>query len=144
MHAHKSRHTHAHHAHTHDLYAHMYTCTHWGRMGHLAKFCYDRIKNLNFANKFVWVRKGANPLCGDKRGRIIAGVGVVFISPQNHILPRAFSLTESCSNNVAEYNALLIGVQLAHGIGVRYLKAYGDSKRLSIRLKANMRSVTRI
>ena len=37
---------------------------------------------------------------GPKR-KIIAGVGVVFISPQNHVLLRAFSLTESCSNNVA-------------------------------------------
>ena len=46
------------------------------------------------------------------KGKIIAGVGVVFISPKNHILPRAFSLTESCSNNIAEYNALLIGLQL--------------------------------
>ena len=27
----------------------------------LAKFCYDRIHDLNFANRFVWVRKGANP-----------------------------------------------------------------------------------
>ena len=62
------------------------------------------------------------------KGRIIAGVGVVFISPQNHVLPRAFSLTKSCSNNVARYNALLIGLQLAHGTGVRYLEAYGDSK----------------
>ena len=31
-------------------------------------------------------------------------------------------------HNVAEYNALLIGLQLAHGMGVRYLEAYGDSK----------------
>ena len=46
------------------------------------------------------------------KGKIIAGVGVVFISPQNHVLPRAFSLTEPCSNNVTEYNALLIGLQL--------------------------------
>ena len=57
------------------------------------------------------------------RGRIIAGVGVVFICSQNHVLPKAFSLTESCSNNVAEYNALLIGLQLAHGMGVHYLEA---------------------
>ena len=56
------------------------------------------------------------------KGRIIAGVRVVFIFPQNHVLPRAFSLTESCSNNVAEYNALLIGLQLAHGMGARYPK----------------------
>ena len=59
----------------------------------------------------------------------------MFISPQNHVLPRAFSLTESCSNNVAEYNALLIGLQLAHGMGVRYLEAYGDSKLIINQVK---------
>jgi len=37
------------------------------------------------------------------RGNIVAGVGVVLISPQNYVIPRAFSLTELCSNNVAEY-----------------------------------------
>jgi len=42
------------------------------------------------------------------KDKIIAGVGVVFISPPNHVLPRVFSLTEPCSNNVAEYNALLL------------------------------------
>ena len=62
MHAHKSRHIHASHVHSHNtLYAHVYTCTHCGRKGHLAKFCYDRIHDSNLANKFVWVRKGANP-----------------------------------------------------------------------------------
>ena len=62
MHAHHIRHTHAPHVHTHNtMYAHVYTCTHCGRKGHLAKFCYDRIHDSNFINKFVWVRKGANP-----------------------------------------------------------------------------------
>ena len=62
MHAHHTRHTHASHAHTYDtMYAHVYTCTHCGRKGHLAKFCHDRLNDSNFANKFVWVRKGANP-----------------------------------------------------------------------------------
>ena len=62
------------------------------------------------------------------RGHIIAGVGVVLVSPQNYVIPRAFSLTEPCSNNVAEYIALLIGMQIADEIGVKNLKAYGDSK----------------
>jgi len=35
---------------------------------------------------------------------------------------------KSCSNNVAEYNALLIGIQLAEEIGVKKLEVYGDSK----------------
>jgi len=28
------------------------------------------------------------------KGKTIASMGVVFISPQNHVLPRAFSLTD--------------------------------------------------
>ena len=51
--------------------------------------------------------------------KIIARGGVVFVSPENHVLSRAFSLTESCSNNIAEYNALLIVLQVARQIGVR-------------------------
>ena len=53
---------------------------------------------------------------------------VIFVSPENHVLSRAFSLTKSCSNNVAEYNTLLISLQLSQQMGVQYLKAYGDSK----------------
>ena len=44
------------------------------------------------------------------------------------MIPHAFSLTEPCSNNIAEYNAFLIRVQLAEEIGVKNLEAYGDSK----------------
>ena len=58
MHAHSARHTsHAHHAHTHTthMYARVYKCTHRGHKGHLAKFYFDRINYLNFANKSAWV-----------------------------------------------------------------------------------------
>ena len=61
MHAHHPRHTHASHDHHYTLYAHVYTCTHCGRKGHLAKFCFDRIHDENLATKFVWVRKDTNP-----------------------------------------------------------------------------------
>ena len=53
---------------------------------------------------------------------------MVLVSPQNYVIPRAFSLTEPCSTNVAEYNALLIAMQIANEIGVKSLEAYGDSK----------------
>src|SRR3954464_8106873 len=62
------------------------------------------------------------------RGGLVAGVGIVLISPRNHVIPGAFSLIEPCTNNVAEYNALLICLQLAHQLGVRNLQAYGDSE----------------
>jgi len=69
------------------------------------------------------------------KGKIVAGVGVVFISPGNHVLPHAFSLTEPCSNNVVEYNALLIGLHLTQQMGVQYLEAYGDSKLIINQVK---------
>jgi len=59
---------------------------------------------------------------------IVAGVGVVLISLHNYVIPHAFLLTEPCSNNILEYNALLIGMQLAEEIGIKNLKAYSDSK----------------
>ena len=71
----------------------------------------------------------------EPNGKVVAGVKVVFISPENHFLPRAFSLTEPCSSNVAEYNALLIGLHLAQQMGVRYLEAYGDSKLIINQVK---------
>jgi len=70
------------------------------------------------------------------KSKIVAGLGVVFISPENHVLPCAFSLTEPCSNNVAEYNALLLGLHLAQQMGVQYLEAYGDSKLIINQIKS--------
>ena len=64
------------------MLTHMIPCmpmctTHCGRKGHLAKFCYDRLNTSNFANKFVWVRKGANPL-GPKRAWVQKTTPIVF------------------------------------------------------------------
>ena len=36
---------------------------------------------------------------------------------------------------MAEYNALLIGLQLTHEMGVRYLEAYSDSKLIVNQVK---------
>jgi len=49
-------------------------------------------------------------------------VGIVLISQHNYVIPHAFSLTESCSNNVSEYNALFIRMQLAEEIGSKISK----------------------
>ena len=62
------------------------------------------------------------------RGNIVAWVGVALVSLWNYMVPCAFLLAESYTNNVTEYNALLISMQLAQEIGVKHLKAYGDSK----------------
>ncbi|XP_020250170.1 uncharacterized protein LOC109827577 [Asparagus officinalis] len=65
----------------------------------------------------------ANP----NRG-ITTGVGVVLVSPNGHVILRGFSLIEPYTNNVAEYNALLLRMQLAEELNIRYIEAYGDSQ----------------
>ena len=69
----------------------------------------------------VWQMYFDGALRTNPHGGLIAVVGIVLISPQNHVIPRAFSRTEPCTNNVAEYNALLIGLQTTYQLGVRSL-----------------------
>ena len=65
IHAHHSHHAYAHfarHDHTHaHMHPRVYTCTHCGCKGHLAKFCFDKIHHINFAKKNDWVSLDANP-----------------------------------------------------------------------------------
>ena len=74
------------------------------------------------------------------RGNVIAGVGVVFVSPQNHVIPRAFSLTEPCSKNVAEYNALSIGMQIAMRLVLKFSKHMVTQSSSLIKFVGSMKS----
>jgi hypothetical protein len=57
---------------------------------------------------------------------LTSGVGIRFITPEGHMIPHSLSLTESCSNNVAEYQALIMGMEMAHEIGIDHLEVCGD------------------
>ncbi|CAM8905394.1 unnamed protein product [Rhodiola kirilowii] len=57
-----------------------------------------------------------------------AGAGVVFVSPENHLLPFSFTLTQLCSNNMAESQALFLGLQMARQISIDKMDIYGDSQ----------------
>nr|XP_027067484.1 uncharacterized protein LOC113693104 [Coffea arabica] len=57
-----------------------------------------------------------------------AGAGVVFYTPEADILPYSFTLTRRCSNNVAEYQALILGLETAVDMKQLHLRVYGDSK----------------
>jgi len=109
MHAHKSRHTHASHVHTHDtMYASVYTCTHCGHKGHLAKFCYDRLNISNFASKYIWVRKGANPH-GLKKVWVPKYTPIVFdVGVDSHLTWEYWCLDGGCvsSSNVHIYGCI--------------------------------------
>ncbi|KAL0539564.1 hypothetical protein IC582_023780 [Cucumis melo] len=57
-----------------------------------------------------------------------ASVGIVFISPEKHMLPYSFTLGELCSNNVAEYQTLIIGLQMTSEFGIKCIEIFDDSK----------------
>ncbi|KAM0918026.1 hypothetical protein ACQ4PT_009389 [Festuca glaucescens] len=58
-----------------------------------------------------------------------AGAGLVFKTPRGEVMYHSFSLLkEECSNNEAEYEALIFGLLLALSMDVRSLRAYGDSQ----------------
>ncbi|KAL0455601.1 UNVERIFIED_CONTAM: hypothetical protein Slati_0899300 [Sesamum latifolium] len=57
-----------------------------------------------------------------------AGAGVVFVTSEGEVLSYSFTLTQNCSNNMAEYQALIFGLEMAVDIKQRHLKVYGDSQ----------------
>ncbi|KAF7151334.1 hypothetical protein RHSIM_Rhsim02G0180000 [Rhododendron simsii] len=59
-------------------------------------------------------------------------IGVVFVTPNNAIIPHSFALTEGCSNNEAEYEAVIAGLELALQIAIEELLIYGDSEKVNI------------
>ena len=63
-----------------------------------------------------------------EKGKLISGIGILFVSPDKYMIPHAFSLLEPCSNNAAEYQALIIELQLALETGITMLEAFGDSQ----------------
>ncbi|XP_070056190.1 uncharacterized protein [Nicotiana tomentosiformis] len=54
------------------------------------------------------------------------GEGVVLISPERQVMPFSFLLGETCSNNAAKYQALIIGLEMA--LDMKILQLDGDSK----------------
>ena len=56
-----------------------------------------------------------------------SGVGVLLISPKETHVPVSIKLNFSMTNNVAEYEACLLGLETAISMGIEELDVYGDS-----------------
>ncbi|KAH0661855.1 hypothetical protein KY284_026786 [Solanum tuberosum] len=65
------------------------------------------------------------------------GAGVVLISPERLILPFSFVLGETCSNNAAEYQASIVGLEMASDMKIPQLDIYGDSQLIINQLLGN-------
>jgi ribonuclease HI len=59
--------------------------------------------------------------------KIGACTGLLFISPLGVHMRYVIRLHFAASNNVAEYETLIVGLCIAVDLGVRYLDVYGDS-----------------
>jgi ribonuclease HI len=55
------------------------------------------------------------------------GIGVVLVSPKGVIFEESVHLEYFCTNNQAEYETILLGLQILSFMGVKSVKAFGDS-----------------
>ena len=55
------------------------------------------------------------------------GIGAVLTSPRNTHLPFTARLCFDCTNNIAEYEACIMGLEAAIDLKIKILEVYGDS-----------------
>ncbi|XP_059064753.1 uncharacterized protein LOC131856833 [Cryptomeria japonica] len=56
------------------------------------------------------------------------GAGVVFVSLEGKLVPLSFRLEFNCTNNIVEYEALIVGFRAVISMGVKNIRIHGDSK----------------
>jgi ribonuclease HI len=54
------------------------------------------------------------------------GVGIILVSPAGKIHNLSYRLEFACTNNVTEFEALLLGIENAHNLGCSNLSVFGD------------------
>nr|XP_012466222.1 unnamed protein product [Gossypium raimondii] len=63
------------------------------------------------------------------------GIGAVLVSPSGDHYPIASKLDFDCTNNIAEYEACIMGIRVAIERKIKVLKVYGDSALVIYQLK---------
>jgi ribonuclease HI len=89
-------------------------------------------KNVNTL-KGIWnfVFDGASSREGE-------GVGVLFVAPrEEYFIPFSYKLQWEidCTNSICEYKALVLGLEVAKKLKIKYLIVYGDEKLIVKKIK---------
>ena len=63
------------------------------------------------------------------------GIGVVIISPEGFHTPFSARLCFDCTNNMAEYEACIMGIKAAIDMRIKFLDVYGDSALVISQIK---------
>src|SRR5690242_4266360 len=66
-----------------------------------------------------------------------AAVGAVASDPSGEIVGERSETIGEATNNVAEYRAVLLGIELAHELGADELELVGDSKLIVEQVRGN-------
>ena len=66
-----------------------------------------------------------------------AAIGVVISDPEGHILDEVAEGIGVATNNVAEYRAVLSGLERAHGLGADEVEIIGDSELVARQLSGD-------
>lgn len=69
-----------------------------------------------------------------------SGVGILFISPSREMFKYSFKLLFECTNNIAEYEALITRLNLAAKHGIKILSVFGDSELIVSQVKGKYAS----
>jgi ribonuclease HI len=68
------------------------------------------------------------PIVGPGVLTVRAGAGLVFVTPEGGIMRHSLALTEPCTNNEAEYEALIAGLELSIELEIKAVRTFGDSQ----------------
>jgi ribonuclease HI len=68
------------------------------------------------------------PIAGPGVPTVRAGAGLVFVTPEGGIIRHSLALTEPCTNNEAEYEALIAGLELSLELEIKAVRIFGDSQ----------------
>ena len=82
----------------------------------------DREAGLQVVSAVPWKLYFDSSVCNGGQG-----VGVAYISPHGTVFEASCRLDYFCTNNQAEYEALLFGLELLVDAGVSHIEAHGDS-----------------
>jgi ribonuclease HI len=63
------------------------------------------------------------------------GVEVVFVSPCQEAIPLSYKLEFEVTNNVAEYQALVLGLRAAKDMGIKDIEVFGDVDLIVYQIK---------
>ncbi|GKV40327.1 hypothetical protein SLEP1_g47986 [Rubroshorea leprosula] len=69
-----------------------------------------------------------------------SGVGVVLVSPKGEHFPFEVKLDFSYTNNITEYEACILGLQVAGDMNIRDLEVCGDSSLIIFQIKGKWKT----